>query len=308
MGGRSIRLNLFCTPDWYQGFIPVFCHCWTRIYPQYPVDIAVIGPLDAGVKSILQRMRGVQVRTCGDNDYSRSDGVVVTEGVFSDIPHLVSTANLSRFLNFRNEPDDGIDGYFITDIDFLYFDSGEDVIQWHQKKMMEIGTCYYAHHGPWKRPNRFPGKSWHGEYERLAGGAVYLSGEWMRKTYQIREKYLALLMQGNIGTYREEDEVILCRICREAGLPINQDKNYPANFRGIHLGDFRGGMKHRWTDTEKMRRILTDDNCRRYLDMIETDGTWDSLVSQVCVIYPEIRQIFDNLQQYLRDRGFNRLQ
>jgi len=302
----NVHLNLFTTANWYQHFIPLFAYCWTKAWPQYRVDIAVMGKLDDMNITALSHLGNVQIRTNLESDkYVRQDGVLITEHILEDIPLKDSTANTARFLFFKDTPGENcndVDGLFITDIDFLFFDCGEDIIQWHIRKMEEFGSCYYAHHGPWKKPQRFPG-AWKGEYERLAGGAAYLSREWFSKCKESICKYGEQLRKGEIGTYREEDEVLFCRICKENGLPINQDKIYPARYRGLHLGDFRPDMQHRWTDMEKMRGKLLDENCMRYLQMCENDPIWNAIYVRICKGDEKIKEIFHNLYEHLSRRG-----
>jgi len=295
----KIRLNLFTTPDWYQHFIPLFAYTWLKAWPQYGIDVAVMGELDSVTREALTGQDSVKIRVIGD-DGEDTEGLVATQNVLDYIPVKDSTANTARYLFLKNLL--GLDGIFITDIDFLFFDCGEDIIQWHIKKMKELNTCYYTHHGPWKKPERFPG-AWKGEFERLACGAVYLSNEWFVRCAKSLAEYSKQLKSGDIGLYREQDEVILCRICKENLLPINTDKTYPSMLRGIHLGDFRTDMHHRWTNMAKMMVKLTNDNCLKYLEMKQNDTRWQKLCDIVCSGDNKMKLIFDNLHEHLRQRG-----
>lgn len=185
-----------------------------------------------------------------------------------------STPNMMRFV----DPCRIDSSQLITDIDMLFFDVNDSVVEYHERKAQEFaGGCYYAHHGPRKWPVRFKGQKWVGDFERLAGGAVYITPEWMEKTKRARAKYLQQLINGEIGTYREEDEVILCRICKESGLPINPDKTYPPIYRGLHLGDFKDTMKHRWTNEEKMNEKLATQHARAFIKMHNEDKQWQKI-------------------------------
>ena len=300
---QMIRLNLFTTPDHFQHYIPLFLHCWTKVYPQYPVDVAVMGTLD-DVSVEALKLVDVKIRVIGDA--FSPVGNSVTQGVFSDIPKNASTANLARFLFPKDDMGKygkGTTGIFITDIDFLYFNAGEDVIEWHKKKALESSLPYWAHHGPLKKPERFPGQRWEGPFERLAGGAAYLSAEWYRVCEDSIEKHRKQLIAGTIGVYREQDEVIFCRISKESGLTIPQDKSYPAKFRCIHLGDFKKEMDHRWQNMDKMREKLTNENCRRYMEMAYGDPQWQKIKEIICQGDPIIDQIFKNLHTHIASRG-----
>jgi len=111
------------------------------------------------------------------------------------------------------------------------------------------------------------------------------------------------LIAGTIGVYREQDEVIFCRISKESGLTIPQDKSYPAKFRCIHLGDFKKEMDHRWQNMDKMREKLTNENCRRYMEMAYGDPQWQKIKEIICQGDPIIDQIFKNLHTHIASRG-----
>ena len=278
------KIFVTATAGTYQHYAPLFVYCMNKAYPEYEIIVGCEGYLD---KMTLKAIAQLKNRK----------GVLFVENFFDGIPLKESTANLLRFLY---EPKDPC-ALFTTDIDMLYFDIEIDVIQWHQSMANEMDAPYYTHHGATKHPNRFPGKSWHGEYERLLGGAAWFSPEWYDRTRSSRYKYLGLANTGAVGIYREEDEVILCRICKEAGLWINPNKIYPAKFRGLHLGDFRNDMEHRWKNREKMVDKLTDDNCMRFLDMHTSDETWGKLM-EIVGEDPVIAEVFGNVKIHLEER------
>ena len=213
-----------------------------------------------------------------------------------DVPDLPSAFNLYRFLR---PPKVDFDYMLITDVDLLLFNT-QNVWDWHFDKMVDMGSCYYAHHGPYKYPQRFPG-GWKGDRERLAGGFVMITPEWLERTREARDRYLTLLLNRQVGLYREEDEVILCRICKESGLPISYNKSFPSMLRGIHLGDFKKSMSHRWTNKGKMASKMTDENCRAYMKMELVDEKWQEIKAEACKD-AILQGIFDNLGTYLKGR------
>ena len=92
-----IRLNLFATADHFQHYIPLFVYCWQKVYPQYPMDIAVMGELDQTSKNALALVENVVIRICGDTGYDRDGGAMITQNVLTNIPVGPSTPNTARF-------------------------------------------------------------------------------------------------------------------------------------------------------------------------------------------------------------------
>jgi len=214
-----------------------------------------------------------------------------------EVPDLPSSYNMYRFLC---PPDDiDFDYMLITDIDLLLFNN-QNLWDWHFDKMVDMGSCYYAHHGPYKYPQRFEG-GWRGDRERLAGGFVLITHEWLERTKEARTRHLEMLNKSEIGLYREEDEVVLCRICKQSGLPVSHNKSFPPMLRGIHLGDFKESMSHRWTNKGKMASKLTDENCRTYMKTDSIDEEWKKIKAEACKD-PVIKGVFDNLNTYMKGR------
>lgn len=300
-----IQISTIVSSDHYQHYIPLYCHCLRKVYPQHEIAIGVVGKVDSITRKALECLDDDYIiRDCGDIFPEKRGNIVITQMPIDKYPMNISTINTMRFLCFLDTPDNykaWSDYVLVTDIDLLFFKAEPNIIYWNMMKMKEQQMCYYTPHGPWKKPKRFP-DSWIGDKERLSGGAVLLSKEWFKKTNGVLSKYTQLLKESKIGLYREEDEVMLCNICKEAGLLIPKDKYFPRDAIGVHLGDFKSEMDHRWQDNDKMKRRLSDAICFKYLEMDSADETWNKMKA-IVMKGPEMKKIFDNFYTHLHARG-----
>lgn len=251
------------TADDYQWYIPLFCYSVKRIDPTIDIKIFVRGKLDAENIKIINSIPNIK-------------GTEFIEEYAHLYPKNKSTTNALRFVI----PSDYLDKYdytIITDVDFILFPTTPSLFDWHIDLAKKWGWCFAGHHGPWKRGCPFT-DGWTGEHERISGGFFMITPEWIRRTEKARLNHSILLQQGIEGLYREEDEVMLCKIQKESNLSIPQSKIFPLEMRGIHLGDFK--FDHRWTNMNKMSKKLMDTTCRRFR-MMQNDKHWKSLVSGI---------------------------
>lgn len=260
-----MKAIIHTSSDYFQHYIPLFAYCFHRLYPSVEIHATIYGGTTA-----------------------------MTAILTSDMPYLFLHEELrpvppavGRFLQV---PDGDV---IIADADILFMEPG--LIEYCQR--MAKDSCYYAAHGAWKKPKRFP-ESWYGKYERLCGAFVYVTQEWTDRTKVWREQTIELFCKGKLQEYREEDEVILCNICKMAGFPINQDKYYPLQHRGLHLGDFKPEMQHRFTDHAKMKKYLHPAVRSKFLEMHLSDFQWKELVRGVRGD-EKINEVFINLFRYL---------
>ena len=305
-----VDISTICTADYFQHYIPMYAYCLQKAYPDWRVCIGVIGELDDLTRKAISYLDNCQVRaqTSGlqvEETPVNAAGVVITENVGTDVPLLESTSNTMRNLWYLEtpgrKPGTEQNTVLTTDIDLLFFKTPVSPLDWCTRRMNVLGSCYYAHHGPWKKPRRFDG-GWCGDRERLSNGVVLVTADWFRLTKAARDKYEDLLRKGEIGTYREEDEVVLCKIMKESDLPITKSKFYDPIVRGVHLGDFKSSMEHRWTSLEKMREKLALCNIEAYQDMTINDKTWCKIEREVRKD-PIIDQILTNVQKHIQERG-----
>jgi len=214
----------------------------------------------------------------------------------SGFPDLLSTISSLRFTHYDNLLAK-FDYIMITDADLLLY---VDPFPAHIERI-DANNPFAAHHGAWKRPHR-PEicDLWEGRFERITGGMVCVTPEWYKRTLQARFKYVEDLLTGREGLYRECDEVILGRIVRESGMNIPGNW-FPRDLIGIHLGDFKESMKHRYTCYPDMKRRISKTIWNSYIAMTKMDH-WPEYKA-VCCQNPEVKKVFDNLGWYEGERN-----
>ena len=269
-----------CNDSYFQYYLPVYAHCVKKAYPECKVMTTIYGKMDSAVSDAIEYL-----------NVTWDNSIEIIEKPWLGV-HGDSTFNTLRFIDCPkvSEP------MLITDIDLMFFNHEPTHYQYHDIMAGSLGGDYYAHHAPWKKPERFPG-GWKGEKERIAGGLVYVKPEWWEKTESIRKKYMGKLLIGEIGTYREEDEVVLCKILKEAGYRITSSKHLPTQYRGIHLGDFKDSMQHRYDNIENMKKRLHIKCVEAYKNAIEEDHLFSAMIN-VAKQVPEIKNQFDRLYKY----------
>jgi hypothetical protein len=263
-----MKAIIHTSDDYFQHYIPLFAYCFHRLYPSVEIHATIYGSADPLTRTAAEGLSYLKIHE--DN-------------------RTVPPA-MGRFLNLPAGE------LLIADADILFMAPG--LIEYCQRMAKQLNTCYYAAHGARKKPHRFP-DSWKGEKERLCGAFVYITDEWLKKTKVFREMTLHALNNGMLQEYREEDEVVLCNLCKHACLPINQDKFFPLQHRGVHLGDFKPEMKHRYTDIAQMAGKLHRDALNEYMAMEREDSQWIKLVRFICDNDPKIREVFKNLYDYI---------
>jgi len=300
MGKESKGLQKHCittvvSGNKYQDFIPLFVYSINRYYPEVDIHIFIKGSLNKKVKDQIKDM------SCKIHDKC-----------FEEYIDLPSMSNSLRFL----VPSSIFMGYtstYITDIDFIFFRQEKPYYKYFMDVVLKSGQPYAAVAGaprfP-KRPHVTP--SWSGKFLRTAAGSVLLTPEWFRKTKRARNIYREILRGersekiDNIlpASYREYDEVMFCRLCREAGLKVPSGKKYTfltgksinSKYRHIHLGDFK--FKKRYSSMSKMKRILHSKNVRQY-DKMKEDPKWLELVKGSC---DRIKDMVANLNKHVYKR------
>jgi len=294
--------------DWYQYFIPTYCYTINKAYPEDRIEIGITGKLEQPVRDALTLIVGCKIRDLlAERDYRPTGGILITENVYLGIPQRKkSVLNTLRFLMHPLYTGDGGDiGSFdytiITDLDFLIFPTTPTHLQWHQEQMENTGQPFAGHHGPWKYPDRFEG-GWKGTRERVAGGFFCTTPGFYDKSYLNRVQRYADLALGKQQDYRESDEVTLCNIIKESGYKV-PPKGFPKDLRGIHLGDFRPDMKHRYTDIAKMATKLSDTNARKFLEMWYGDETLKDIVD-LCEHNLKFSEVWRNMLDHIFKRGY----
>lgn len=210
----------------------------------------------------------------------------------------ISSTNTARFIHCDEE----LVKYanvLIVDIDLMLL---SNPFQWHIVQMAATGKVFAGHRGPRHKPHRpevCP--AWVGPFERVSGGFFCVTPEWYARTADQRRMQLDDLQRGLTGSWRESDEVVLARIIKGAGMQMPQDKYFPTELRGVHLGDFREDMRHRWTNQIKMENKVTSDNCAGFMNM-ELDPAWQAML-EVLRKDDKMMQVLANCREYINKRG-----
>ncbi len=276
-------ITTIVTDDYFQLYLPLFVYVLRKNYPEYEVKTFIRGKVSSLCEEAFKVSGGAKPIS-----------------IFKDIPLKQSTINCLRFLVPQEHFKDH-EYVFFMDVDLLIFHTDPDLLKWHLGRMKETGSCYAGYHGPRWKPYR-PEVSvdgWKGDFERVAGGCFMATQEWFKKTKKARKHYLNKAEKGELGGYREIDEVMLCDILKKSKLPIVTGK-VDKGLRGIHLGDFKKGMEHRYNSRKKMRKKLTKENCRKFFEL-EKDKTWIKL----CKIVKQeehIHNVMSIARKVLRER------
>jgi hypothetical protein len=279
------------TADHFQHYIPIYIYAIRKFVARdFDIRIYVRGQLDDATTEALDVLRNAGI--ANGKEFLVMDAAM-------DYPFTVSATNTLRFLIH----DKWLDRYWytlITDIDLMLF---KDPIPWHIIQMTASGLPFAGHHGPWHKPHRPEiAPAWTGNFERVAGGFFCVSPQWYEKTKRARYAYSYKLKREQIGHFRESDEVTLANIIKDSGMPVPTQKGFPSDLRGLHFGDFKESMTHRWTDMAKMKTKLTDENCRAFLSA-EADPVWRKMMTPLTSSDIELLQIFENVRIHIGQRG-----
>ena len=278
-----------CTADHFQHHIPLFIRCIRRWGDGVDIHIFVRGELDDLTKKAMSKLEEYGV--CKGYDF-------IHENYAMDYPFDESTTNCLRFLVDTPE----ICSYaqtMITDVDLMLFN---DLFPWHMQRMVDTEQPFAGHHGPWRKPYRpeVSKEGWVGAFERVAGGFFCTTPAWYVQTAKQREYQSHDLKDGRLGKWRESDEVMLSRIIKGSGMKV-PGKGFPLELRGVHLGDFKPSMKHRYTDMGKMATKLSESNAQNYL-LIRRDKAFSDVLD-IVKKDPEIAEVFNNLDWHIEQRG-----
>jgi len=274
----KVCLTAIVSDNYYQLYLPLFIYTLHREYPEYEVKTFIKGKVSE------QNARALAV-------LEKKFAINQPIEIFSNIKEKKSTLNCLRFL-IHEKHFKKYDYVIFLDADLLIYKTSPTLLEWHLKRMKKIGSCYAGHHGPWRkryRPQIAP-NGWRGSFERVSGGLFLATPKWFEKTHKIRKTFLSEIMAGKLCGYREADEVMLCNILKKSGLPV-PPMGFPKELRGVHLGDFKPGMKKRYLSNRKMNKKLTLHNAKKYI-ACQSDETWKEMIK---IIYEErhIKKVID---------------
>lgn len=244
-----------CTADHFQYFIPTWAWTAKKLWPDVTTIVRVYGR-----EVDRDAMAGVD----------KVDVDVV-------IPKGPAATNCRRFLLRVSGEYDQV---MITDCDVVFLN--DDLWEYMDDKMSTLGS-YAAWQGALNKPKRpkIAPNGWSGDMRRLAGGFVLVTPQWYNQTEQLRRSYEALVRAGQWGNYRESDEVMLCRICKDSGLTLPNNTGFHRSMRGLHLGDFKDSMAHRWGNVGKMGQYLPWGNVEKTKTLL-MDRQFQGILKVAC--------------------------
>jgi len=281
-----VCITTITTSNYYQLYLPMFIYTLRKEYPEYAVKTFIKGKLSRATKSALKLM---------NLEYEKP----IT--VFEKIKEKESTINCLRFLvpesHFKH-----FDYVIFVDIDLMLYRTDPDLLKWHQKRQRRMKTVYAGHHGPWRRKYRpeIAPRGWRGKFERVSGGFLMVTPHWFAATRRARKMYLKEAEAGRLGGFREFDEVMLGRIMKKSGLPM-PPFGFSRDLRGIHLGDFKASMSHRYGSKKKMKKYASKKNIRKFFEY-EKDPVWKGIVKIAEKNSKEIKCIMGKARHYLQKR------
>ena len=81
----KIDVQTICSCDYFQHYIPMYVYCMHRAYPDFRICVGLNGELDDITRRALEYCPDVQVRKLGDEGYTRTDGIIITENAVACI-------------------------------------------------------------------------------------------------------------------------------------------------------------------------------------------------------------------------------
>jgi hypothetical protein len=224
----------------YQWYIPIFHYCLSRAYPEYFMRIYTRGPIDLP-----------------PGPWDR----VIVRDVANDYPPDGYTTAALRFV-YEDEALRGFDYVHFQDIDMMIMRENPLLIDQHMMHLRVHGLQCYENYV----------SSMHEMGPRLPG-VHFVTRDWWDRTRTAREKYAADLMEGGSKGWFW-DEVMLAKIVKESGLPLQDKELHLWAHHGIHLGDYRRriqlGERHGHIEalhTVFMKQILNDKELLRLFDV-----------------------------------------
>ncbi len=278
---KNFIVTTLVTDNHYQHYLPIFIYTMRKSNPQCLIKTFIKGKLDSINKKAF--------------DFLHDKGIhfdLPIEFPFTEYPDNVSVPNALRFLIDESNFDDNY--AFFTDADFVFFPHDPTIDKYYLNKLKKWGECYWGRRG-FKRLIGTDLKA-----KRIAGGGFLASPEWFAKTTELRERFRSELKEGKVGTVREDDEIMLWKICAGSGLecPTRKGNRIKKKYRELHLGDFK--FYHRWTSVRKMKRKINRGNYYKW-HRLEEDEIWIGL-TQILSKCEEISQVITNVREYMSMR------
>jgi hypothetical protein len=154
------------------------------------------------------------------------------------------------------------DYYYITDIDMMIVREDPPLHVFHMEEMNQWNLCY---------SNRRRGPGQPVGVNRLTG-LHFCSREWFSITAAAREKYTNIVLSGQRGNDKIDDELIIADIATESGLTLAPQGPLVTRHHGIHLGtvrDYRGQTLEKRRTAFKIR--VKRDTAVKWQKVVETE-------------------------------------
>jgi len=296
-----LAISTVVTPDRFQYFIPPFVYCAKRAYPDAKVQVFVTGKIEKSCRHILKRI-----------PYT---GWELHENQFLNYPKNPYLTNALRLMIPESYHED-CDYLYIPDVDFLLFSQSPSHVSFYANIMNQTGLPYVAFRGPKKsfyRPEITGKAAWKGVFKRVViGNAMFRIPDWYKVTKRARKFYNDCMKRDvpdkfdnhRPGTYREYDEVLMCRILRMSHLQRPAKTNAYCNnewrnniYRDIHIGDFK--FDERYHNDKKMKELLHPRNAAAFRTL-EQESVWKTVVDECCGKSEKIDKMFRRLRKYVR--------
>ena len=178
---------------------------------------------------------------------------------------------------------------YITDIDMMICPETPSLLDFHLAEIMETGLCY-SNVPRWKEPMG----------ENRMTGLHFVTEEWWGVTHEARAKETIRLVNGEIGSCKCDDELLLMRIVRASGLRVTDRKHLISRHHGIHLGTLRD---YRQFSYQKRRanvyKRLKGDKARFWVEFVETEE-YRSLFSAIRKADEQAKWELEELEKFAR--------
>lgn len=261
-----------CTTD-YQWYLPTWAWSARQQWPDAQIRAVVRGPVDDHVAAVL-----------------KSVGAKVSTQWITEYPYQVATTSALRFVG-EIVPGDEV---LITDADVVFL---SPFLWVYAQGQFGMQKCCAVWQGAWHHPKRkaVAPNMWIGEMRRSCAGYAMVSPQWYAQTKDSRRNWAEKLANGSWGSFREADEVMLCRVCVESGVKLT-DKKMDWHLRGLHLGDFV--KPWRWMKIGNMRRYLTPQACKTTEAMLQDKDFLKVL--NVSTLDSKLLGIWTNVKKHLK--------
>ena len=188
-----------------------------------------------------------------------------------------------------NQPTKRHDYVYVTDVDMMILREDPTILDFHLKEMKQTKLSYS--NSP--RTSEYLGAS------RMTG-LHFANMYWYQQTLMEREAHLRLLNEAKIGDRREDDEICLMNICKNAHLRIPSPRPLATRHHGIHLGTLRHYPNHsKQTRNQQLLLRISPYKAKQWLKFYD-DTEFVKIVKGISKKNREIKLELDTLYSFCR--------